>query len=192
MEEYYVCTCHNVDYFMPWDVKENFFGWTPEDVYPWFKMMIDDGTARSFFGVMDQKKVTFGFFFNLFHTGVILPFFGKRGEEPVVFYMLDDIQFATARVHFVFSKKTFGREALRIAYHSMGWLLNMRHPDGRPVFKALMGETMASNRLAWKFAQKVGFTPYGVIKEGFYNDNDKVYVDKLLSCLTSETLVKHE
>lgn len=76
---------------------------------------------------------------------------------------LTDIGINSAWAHHACFPCTWGKNSVDVMRESFRYWFNFADGDGRPMFDVLLGMTPSYNRLAVKFARKVGMTVLGEI-----------------------------
>jgi hypothetical protein len=111
-------------------------------------------------------------------------FFTIVDNEVIGFSWLNKFECNTARVHQVFFKSGWGDKAEDAAKFGLNYFLHLKDLEGKYILDTLVGITPKPNRLAVKFAEKVGMNIVGEIPNICYLYKHNKTVPGVLSYIT--------
>lgn len=177
------------DVFCPKTLKADCLSWSEDQCKPFFDEMVKHGQIDRFWEQIPFQDRTFSYFMEMLRSPVNLPFFCIKNGSPSMFFLLDDIQGASARIHFFIAKRYYGMEGLGLGLGCLSNLFGLVRFDGQRLFRVIMAEILETNRLSIKYAMRCGFIPLARIGEAIYRPCDGDNVAKIIFALTP---VEHE
>lgn len=117
-----------------------------------------------------------------------LPFAIMAGDEVACFTWLNSIEGRSARGHFVFFRKFWGRKtSVPIGRRYFGYILTLRDQGGY-LFDSVVGITPRANALSWKFALQCGCALVGTLPRFAWLANRGESADAVAVAATRECL----
>jgi hypothetical protein len=138
-----------------------------------------DGSVKdisTFYKICIDKSVTF---FVLYDCDT---------NEPVAHVMLNGFEGLTCRGHFCILKKHHGIHAEYIGNAGRELIFDLKREDGTPFVTTIVGLTPVKNKIACRFAQKIGFVKKFILPQACYLAYDTPkpsYSDGMISVATA-------
>ncbi|HAX95801.1 MAG TPA: hypothetical protein DCY35_04665 [Prolixibacteraceae bacterium] len=162
---------------IPYVKNERFCTLKDEILEEIFQILVKENLLRKVF--IAGKVFTPSDFVNFCHAKSGCLFFVWE-QKPSAFFWLEYEYEKAIWVNFCIFKDFIGGAATEIGKLALDYLWHFEY-NGEPAIESIAGMTPVDNVMAVKYAQRIGGTPIGVLKNFIYDHYSNKYVDAIIT-----------